>query len=135
MARYDKYNPYGGGFRAPLAADWAEADIGKPYAVGINNSGQVVKGAGQSGVTGVLILTMVRKAGAIVDVMTDGEIVEFGPTAGAPGTDFGAAGTSYFANTTTGVISTTSGVGTVKVGHTVEAKRLIVHVAPSAATA
>ncbi|AHN84028.1 minor capsid protein [Mycobacterium phage Hawkeye] len=128
MARYDKYNPYGGGFRAPLAADWAAADAGKPYAVGINNVGAVVKGAGQSGVTGVLVLTGSVKAGAIVDVMKFGEIVEFGPTAGVPGTDFGAAGTSYYANTGTGAISSTSGAGTVKVGHTVEGQRLIVAV-------
>lgn len=126
MARYDKYNPYGGGFRVALAADWADADVGKPYAVGINNAGALVKGAGQSGVTGVLILTMARKAGEIVDVMKFGEIVEFGPTSGTPGTDFGVAGTAYFANTTTGAISSTGGTGTVKVGHTVEARRLVV---------
>ena len=126
MARYDKYNPYGGGFRAPLAANFDAADAGKPFAVGLNNQGQVVKGAGQSGVTGVLILTMAKGAGAIVDVMKFGEIVEFGPTAATPGSGFGAAGTAYFANTTTGAISATGGTGTVKVGHTVEAQRLVV---------
>jgi len=127
MARYDKYNPYGGGFRAPLAADWPSADLGKPYAVGINSSGQVVKGAGQSGVTGVLVLTKAYAAGTVVDVMTDGEIIEFAPTATTPGSGFGAAGTAYFANTTTGAVSTTSGAGTIKVGFTAESSRLIVH--------
>ncbi|ABD58432.1 gp16 [Mycobacterium phage PBI1] len=129
MARYDKYNPYGGGFRAPLAADWTDADAGKLYAVGINNVGAVVKGAGQSGVAGVLVLTKGAKAGSIVDVMKFGEVVEFGPTSGTPGTDFGAAGTAYYADTSTGAINSTSGEAKVKVGHTVGAQRLIVAVA------
>lgn len=127
MARYDKYNPYGGGFRAPLAADWPSADLGKPYAVGINSSGQVVKGAGQSGITGVLVLTKAYAAGTVVDVMTDGEIIEFAPTATTPGSGTGAAGTAYFANTSTGAISTTGTAGAFKVGFTAEASRLIVH--------
>lgn len=129
MARYDKYNPYGGGFRAPLAADWASADLGKPYAVGLNSSGQVVKGAGQSGVVGVLVLTKAYKAGTVVDVMTDGEIIEFAPTATTPGSGSGAAGTSYFANASTGAISTTSTTGAHKIGFTAEGSRLIVHAA------
>lgn len=128
MARIDKYNPYGGGFRAPLAADWVVGDLGKPYAVGLNSSGQVVKGAGQTGVAGVLVLTKAYKAGTIVDVMTDGEIIEFAPTATTPGTGFGVAGTAYFANTGTGAISSTGGTGTHKVGFTAEASRIIVHV-------
>lgn len=128
MARYDKYNPYGGGFRAFLAADWDVADAGKPYAMGLNTSGQLVKGAGNSGVVGVLVLTRAIVATREpVDVMKFGEIVLFAPTATDPlsgGT--GVAGTSYYANTTTGVISATGGTGTVKVGHTVEADRLVV---------
>ena len=126
MARYDKYDPKVGGFRAPLAADFPSADLEKIQAVGLNSSGQVVVGAGNSGIKGVLVLTKAWKAGMIVDVMTSGEIVEFGPTAGVPGTDFGTAGTSYYANTTTGAVSTANGAGTVYVGHTVEKTRLIV---------
>ena len=76
MARYDKYEGKAGGFRAPLAAAWASSEVGKPYAVGLNTSGQVVKGAGNSGVVGVLIITKAKAAGDIVDVMTNGEIVE-----------------------------------------------------------
>lgn len=129
MARIDKYNPYGGGFRAPLAADWVSGDLGKPYAVGLNSSGQVVKGAGQSGIAGVLVLTKAYKAGTVVDVMTDGELIEFAPTATTPGSGFGTAGTAYFANTSTGVISTTGTTGAHKVGFTVEGSRLIVHLA------
>lgn len=127
MARYDKYEPYAGGFRAPLNADWLVADIGKPYGVGLNAQGNVVKGAGQTGVIGVLILTMARKAGEIVDVMTDGEITEWAPTAGVPGTDEGVAGTRYFSDAA-GAITATSAAGSVSVGHTVEGTRLITRV-------
>lgn len=130
MARIDKYNPYGGGFRAPLAADFSANDLGKPFAVGLNSSGQVVKGAGQTGIRGVLVLTKAYKAGKVVDVMTDGEVIEFAPTATTPGAGYGAAGTSYYGDTSTGAIGVTGSTGGTKVnvGYTVEASRLIVHV-------
>lgn len=120
MSRYDKYDPKVGGFRAPLAADWLAADVNELLGVGLNANGEVVKGAGASGLVGVMVLTKARKAGEIVDVMTSGECVEFGfhedePTA--------TAGTVYYA-ATTGLISTTN-TG-ARVGHTVEADRLIV---------
>lgn len=126
MARYDKYDPKVGGYRAPLAADFDPDDLEKVVAVGHDASGRVVVGAGQSGVKGVLVLTKARKAGEIVDVMTSGEIVDFGPTSGTPGTDHGAAGTSYYADTITGAVSDTGGEDSVYVGHTVEGQRLIV---------
>jgi len=125
MARYDKYNPYGGGFRAPLAVAWDAADAGKPYGVGINGQGAIVKGAGTSGIVGVLILTKAYPAGTVVDVMKFGEITEFAPTATAPGTGSGAAGTEYYAAAATGVISSATAAGSQYVGHTVEASRLI----------
>lgn len=131
MARFDKYDPYGGNFRAYLAAPFTTADdLGKPFAVGLNSSGQIVKGAGQSGIVGVLILTKAVHIPAKlpVDVMKFGEVVEFAPTATTPGSGTGVAGTAYYANTTTGAISATGGAGTVKIGHTVEADRLIVSV-------
>lgn len=121
MARYDKYEPYAGGFRALLNADWLEADLNKAVGVGLNTSGLVVKGAGNTGVRGVLVLTKIRKAGAVVDVMTDGEITEFG----------GTAGTNYFAAAADGVINATSAAGKTFVGQTVEGGRLIVRVAGS----
>lgn len=58
MARYDKYDPYSGGYRAFLAADWQAADIGKPFIVGHDATGKIVKGAGTSGPKGVLVLTL-----------------------------------------------------------------------------
>lgn len=117
MARFDKYDPISGGFRAPLAADWIPADLEVPFGVGLNASGQVVKGSGNTGVLGVMTLTKVRYANEIVDVMTDGEVVECtGLT----------AGTVYF-SAATGAISTLN-TG-VRVGATVEASRLVVRAA------
>jgi hypothetical protein len=119
MARIDKYQPVAGGFRAPLNAAYTGAAA--PIAVGLNSSGRVVVGAGQTGIVGVVCSPYDKAAGDIIDVMTNGELVEFG----------GAAGTAYTANTTTGVISTTAASATqIKVGFTVEADRLIVRTAP-----
>jgi hypothetical protein len=117
MARIDKYNPVGGGFRAPLAAAWAGQTTA--IGVGLNSSGQVVAGIGASGIVGVLCKPDAAPAGSIVDIMKDGEIVEF----------TGAAGTAYTANTTTGVISNAAvSASQIKVGTTVEATRLVVGV-------
>lgn len=103
MARYDKYDPKVGGFRAPLAADWPATDLERVYGVSLNNAGQVVKGLTATqgtGIIGVLVLTKARKAGEIVDVMTDGEIIEFANTTDVPGVDTGIAGAAYYASTT-----------------------------------
>lgn len=118
MANYEKYDPKVGGFRAPLAADWASGDIKKVFGVGLNASGQVVKGAGSSGIVGVIVLTKARKATEIVDIMTGGEIVAFG----------GDPGAKYFAATADGAVTKTTGTGKTLVGHTVEGDRLIVRV-------
>lgn len=130
MARYDKYDPKVGGYRAPLAADFPAGSLEKILGVGHDANGRVVVGAGTSGIKGVLVLTKARKAGDVIDVMTSGEIVEFGPSdAGkVPGTDFGVAGTKYYAAPATGIVTSTGGAGTVYVGHTVEGQRLIVRV-------
>lgn len=115
MARIDKTDSAIGVFRAPLNAAYtgAAAAIG----VGINSSGRVVVGAGQTGIVGVICSPYNKAAGDIIDVLTFGELVEFG----------GAAGTVYTANTTTGVISNGAASATqVPIGFTVEADRLIV---------
>ena len=101
MANYDKYEPKVGGFRAALAADWLKADLNTVIGVGLDAKGAVVKGAGTSGMVGVLVLTEELKARAIVDVMTGGDIVAFG----------GVAGKAYFADATTGVVNATAGAG------------------------
>lgn len=140
-ARYDKYEPIAGGFRAPLAADLTFDAAGHfgPRAISLNTSGQVVVGtASNSGGVGVLIknvplypglgnipgainagVPIGGKAGNIVDVMTMGEIV------GVTGL---VAGTTYYAAADGSLTATApaAGVNGYKVGHTVEADRLVV---------
>jgi hypothetical protein len=132
VARFDKYDPISGGFRAPLAADWA-GPVGEPVGVGLDTDGRVVPGSGNTGVVGVVVVdgqlspagtrTANRFAGDIMDVMTDGEIVDV---------DGLAAGTVYFAAGADGAVSATgpaAGVNASRVGHTVEAQRLVVRAA------
>lgn len=118
MARYDKYEPKSGGFRAALNADQLKTSGGLPLGVGLNTTGKVVVGAGNTGVIGVLCTTKDMKAGDIVDVMTHGDVVE---AAGL------TAGTVYTANTTTGVITSGAASATqTPIGFTVEATRLVI---------
>ncbi|QNJ55323.1 minor capsid protein [Gordonia phage LittleFella] len=122
MANYDKYEPKAGGFRAALAADWSTNDLKTVIGVGLNASGNVVKGSGASGMRGVIVLTEALKAGDIVDIMTSGDIVDFG----------GNAGTAYFADATTGAVNSTSAPGKFPVGATVKGDRLVVRFVPVA---
>lgn len=146
MARYDKYDPIAGGFRAPLAANLTltNGEFG-PKGVSINNQGRVVVGtAGTSGLCGVLVKNAARQpwaatttgpglpnpnapigcmAGDIVDVMTNGEIVDLA-AAGITGLAAGQAIYSTPAGDLTNVAA-----GNLKVGYTVEANRMIVRVA------
>lgn len=116
-ARYDKYEPKAGGFRAQLNAD-TSATTTLPLGVGLNSSGKVVVGAGQTGVIGVVVLNKDMLAGDVVDVMTSGEVVDCSGL---------VAGTAYTANTTTGVISSAAASATqTPVGFTAEATRLVV---------
>lgn len=140
MARYDKYNPVGGGFRAPLSFAIVTADLGVVIGVGLNASGQVVRGAGNTGIKGVMCPDKTMAIGEPIDVMTDGEIVEM--TIGASGAAVTmAAGTTYFVDGATGAIAAGTGVATqtgpatansARIGNTVEATRLIVRVARAA---
>lgn len=120
MARIDKYEPKTGGFRAPLAANWAGQAA--PVAVSLDGSGRVVVGAivaGGLNAVGILCKPDAAPAGAWVDVMKRGDLVEAGL----------AAGTFYYAATTTGALETSApaaGTNKFRVGHTVEASRLVV---------
>lgn len=136
MSRYDKYNPKVGGYRAPLAADWPANKVEHVVGVGHDANGRVVVGSGVTGVKGVVVLTKARKAGEIIDVMTAGEIVEFGPSDSGSdaGVDFGTAATEYFSDAA-GVVTDTSATGSFYVGHTVGAQRLIVRVNTTAVPA
>ena len=122
MPRFDKVEPKGGSFRAPLNFAIAAGDVGEIVAVGLDVNGRVVKGAGQTGVVAVICPSNVMAAGDPIDCMTDGEIAD------ATGL---AAGTAYFGVNATGVIEDTApaaGANKVRIGHTVQAWRLIVRV-------
>ena len=120
MARYDKYNPVSGGFRAALAADWS-TPVGVSTAVTLDGNGRVVKVAAVDTAKGVLVVDSAKLAGDIVDVMTAGEIVDCTGL---------IAGTDYFSKADATLEATVPGVGVnkVRVGHTVEATRLVVRV-------
>ena len=131
MARIDKYSGVTGGFRAPLAAAVATVDLGGVFAVGLDASGRVVRGTAQTGYVGVIVPDKTMSAGQPIDVMTHGEVVEFNK--GANGANFAsaAAGTNFYGGAS-GALSTTApaaSANAVKIGHTVEATRLIVRIA------
>lgn len=121
MARYDKYDPKGGGFRAKLQSDLASTAAtgnGNPIAVGLNASGNVVPGESVTGIVGVLCTTRDMKAGDVVDVMKFGEIVELADV---------AAGKVVTGLTTTGALDDVAADTThIRIGHSVEASRLVV---------
>lgn len=114
-ARYDKYDPISGGFRAPLAAAWDSSLVGELTGVGLDANGRVVAGAGNTGVRGVLVIDHPMVVGSIADVMTSGEIVNVEDL---------DAGTVYSSDDA-GAVSETPGT---ELGHTVEATRLVVRV-------
>lgn len=134
MPRYDKYEPYANGSRAQLAADWPRVDAitGVPYGVGFDATGKIVKGAGTSGIVGVLVLVQATqndgikfRAGKWVDFMTSGDIVEWSTTAGVAG----VAATNYYIVAATGAIvagGAAPATGQIYLGTTAEAERLIV---------
>jgi hypothetical protein len=76
MARFDKVEPLGGSFRAPLGFAPVAADVGKIYSVDINGSGAVIKSVDGTAARGVICLSSLLAIGKPVDVMTDGEIVD-----------------------------------------------------------
>ena len=121
MPRFDKVEPKGGSFRAPLGFNLVSGDVGAVVGVGLDVNGRVVKGAGQTGVVAVICPSSLGSIGDPIDCMTDGEIVDVAL----------AAGTTYYINTTTGALETAApaaGTNKPKAGHTVQAWRLIVRV-------
>jgi hypothetical protein len=121
VSRFDKYDPYDGGFRARLNAAIVAADAGKIRAVSINTSGRVViGGAGLVDIRGVICPTEAMAAGDAIDVMTDGEIGNATETAGTAFT----GGALVYAHID-GTVDDTSASGK-PVGFTVEVDRVIV---------
>jgi hypothetical protein len=123
FGRFDKYDGFVGGFRAPLNANMSATgdDIGKIQAVSINSSGRVVIGGGaETAVIGVICPVKVMNAGDIIDVMTHGEIVGAVKTAGTAW----AAGDIVYAHAA-GTVDAVSTNGKV-VGRIIEADRMVV---------
>jgi hypothetical protein len=144
MARFDKYDPISGGFRAPLQAAISStsgagstSQLGKVLCVSLNASGRVVigtplnAGAGLGGLVGVIVADKAMAAGDIIDVMTSGEIVEFTLSDG----NAAASGTVYTSNADGSYGTTAPGAANGRIGHTVEATRLVVRVVPGAEAA
>jgi hypothetical protein len=123
VSRYDKYDPYDGGFRARLNAALTSSNVGKIYAVSVNTSGRVViGGSGLVDIRGLICPTEAMAVGAAIDVMTDGEIVEATTTAGVALT----AGALIYCHID-GTVDAVSTSGKA-VGFTVELNRIIVRV-------
>lgn len=136
MSRYDKVVPKNGVYRASLAANFPPQLVEHAVAVGHDENGRLVVGAGDSGIKGVLVLTKAYPAGKRVDPMTNGEIVEFGPNdhtvsqdagTAVAGVDLGDPGTNYYGHAD-GTVDDTPGTDGVYLGHTVEGQRLVVRV-------
>jgi hypothetical protein len=122
MARVDKTDSAVGVIRAALNADLNANTEDSVIGVGLNSTGKVVVGAGNTGIIGVLNPSrFYMKAGDIVDVFRLADIVDIGVGDNDPTLTPGA---KVYAHNTTGVVSTTATSGTL-IGHTVEADRLI----------
>lgn len=121
-ARVDQTVPAVGVVRGVLAATIASGDYDTIIGAGINSSGLVVKGAGQTGVVGIMIPSGIYNgaevvAGKAIDIFRLGQVVD---CVGL------AAGTKYYI-TGAGAITTTA-TGNTYIGYTVEADRLILQV-------
>jgi hypothetical protein len=120
VSRVDKYEPLSGGSRAALGFTLATNQVNVVLGVGLDTSGRLQLGAANTGIIGVICLEKIHTTGQIVDVMQDGDIVEFP----------GVAGTNYFADGVSGALVAGTGTATntgpaaansKKVGFTVEA--------------
>ncbi len=139
--RWDKYDGYIGNYRAPLAADIVLAtQANRVLAVGVNSSGAVTIGAGQTGVNGCIIIPVGvdmygnlldggvnTQAGDLADVGKHGEITNFKPSQPSGTPPAPAAGTNYYGHADGAVLASTA-PGAIYLGHTVEADRLVVDV-------
>lgn len=136
MSRIDKYGPLTGGFRAPLNAAWnatsgpsGVSDLNRVIVVALNGSGRLIKAASAAAAVGVVCLSSAKEVGAVVDVMTNGEIVELDGNDIQGGTT-PTAGTKYILDTTASRLAAqgtpAAGTNTFYVGTTIEATRLVV---------
>lgn len=120
MSRFDKVEPLGGSFRAPLGFAPVLGDVGKVYAVDIDGSGRVIKSVDGTGCRGVIVLSSLGVIGRPIDVMQDGEIVDCIDADGFTGRAAGA----YMKAGAAGIV-TTAGTGK-SIGWFVQNWRLVV---------
>jgi hypothetical protein len=135
MSRYDKYNPVSGGFRAPVNAAWTATsgpsgvtDLNRVICVELNGSGRIIKATAALNVCGFVVVHKALAAGDIVDVMTDGEVVDING-ADIQGGAAPAAGARLFFDATASRLATvgapTAGTNYALIGRMVEATRLV----------
>jgi hypothetical protein len=131
MARIDKTDSAVGVVRAPLNFAIVSGEYDTLIGVGLNAQGRIVKGAGNTGILGVINPSKARtKIGQITDIFVLGDAVD---CVGL------AAGTTYWADGVTGALAagaagtgaqpgagSGSSAGSVKIGFTVEADRLVI---------
>lgn len=136
MSRYDKYGPITGGFRAKLNAAWnatsgptGVTDLNRIICVELNGSGRIIKATNALTAVGIVIVNRPMVAGDVVDVMTNGEVVEIDGN-DVQGGVAPTAGQRYFFDATASrlalVPGPTAGVNYFLVGRTIEATRLVV---------
>lgn len=110
MARFDKYDPVSGGFRAKLKLAFTvttAADKERLFGVSIEAAtGLVLIGGATTAIRGVVNIRESKAAGDIVDVMTSGEIANFNFL--NDGVTATVLGTPYYADATTGALTATS---------------------------
>lgn len=128
MARFDKYDPVSGGFRARLGFAPTAGEVGDVIAVNLNGSGQVIKAVAAADAEGVIVLSSLLSQGDVVDVMTHGEIVDVGAT--GDNVSGHSAGSVAYAGATGAVNATAPGAGVngTRIGRFVESWRLVVRV-------
>ena len=125
MARFDKVEPLGGSFRAPLGFAPVPGDVGKIYAVDISGTGTVIKSVDGTAARGVICLSSQLALGKPVDVMQDGEIVDVVAANGVTGQGAGVLMKAGAAG-----IVTNAGVG-MPLGWFVQSWRLVVRLGRS----
>jgi hypothetical protein len=131
MARIDKTDSAVGVVRAPLNFAIVPGDYDTLIGVGLNAQGRIVRGAGNTGILGVINPSKARtKIGQITDIFVLGDAVD---CVGL------AAGTVYYADGVTGALAAGaagtgaapgsgagSTAGSTRIGFTVEADRLVI---------
>lgn len=135
MSRYDKYNPVSGGFRAPVNAAWTTTsgpagvtDLNRVICVELNGSGRIIKATAALNVCGFVVVHKPLAAGDIVDVMTDGEVVDMGAADMQSGVAPTAGNRLFFDATASRlavVAGPVAGTNYALIGRTVEATRLV----------